>query len=374
MITSFTNLKKHVVLLGYDLNSFQCACNEIYDDPQDGTQFYITSTDDTTDIRYFVGIYTDVFSNSPAPAGYYAQEISEPVSGSQFHHLYWDGDSILEVFQANEGYRAGILKVSGSFSATTCNVAMQEVFFPSGETFYNATGMYLDPFGCANAPQGYYVNPIRNITVNGVQNQASKTRYWYSAGYFYANALTNWVGQLLGGPNTGYIELGYGSSAMLSVCFPTSTYAWQYCTTSTILWNMPLMQVVEVVFDGVGQEQWSYLPSGYYSINTSNNQGNGNSHYWNGTTGLWGATAFQDCSFTGMSDIRTKENIVRTGISKSGLPMYDFNYIGKKERWSGVMAQDLLKMGRADAVIKDKETGFYKVMYNRIDVDMKLIN
>ena len=75
-----------------------------------------------------------------------------------------------------------------------------------------------------------------------------------------------------------------------------------------------------------------------------------------------------------MSDIRTKENIVRTGESKSGLPMYDFNYKGKKEKYNGVMAQDLLKLGREDAVIKDKETGLYKVNYDKIDVNMRSVN
>ena len=38
---------------------------------------------------------------------------------------------------------------------------------------------------------------------------------------------------------------------------------------------------------------------------------------------------------------------------------------------SGVMAQDLLKMGKGDAVHKDKVTGYYNVDYSMIDVDMK---
>ena len=72
------------------------------------------------------------------------------------------------------------------------------------------------------------------------------------------------------------------------------------------------------------------------------------------------------------SDIRLKENIERTGISKSGIPTYEFNYIGGTNRYSGAMAQDLLAMN-SDAVSLDV-SGYYKVNYNDIDVDMHLIN
>lgn len=72
------------------------------------------------------------------------------------------------------------------------------------------------------------------------------------------------------------------------------------------------------------------------------------------------------------SDIRLKENITNTGISKSGIPTYEFNYIGCSNRYSGAMAQDLLSIN-PDAVSLDS-SGYYKVNYNNIDVDMHLIN
>ena len=72
------------------------------------------------------------------------------------------------------------------------------------------------------------------------------------------------------------------------------------------------------------------------------------------------------------SDIRLKENITKTGVSKSGIPTYEFNYIGHAERYSGAMAQDLLAI-QPDAVSLDA-SGYYKVNYNDIDVDMHLIN
>ena len=73
------------------------------------------------------------------------------------------------------------------------------------------------------------------------------------------------------------------------------------------------------------------------------------------------------------SDIRLKENIIRTGTSLSGIPIYTFNYKNTDEVWSGTMAQDLIAMGRKDAVgIMDN--GYYGVDYNIIDVNMELKN
>mgnify|MGYP003656850636 FL=1 len=74
----------------------------------------------------------------------------------------------------------------------------------------------------------------------------------------------------------------------------------------------------------------------------------------------------------GMSDIRLKEKIEKAGKSPSGIPIYEFNYIGGNSRYEGAMAQDLISMG-IDAV-EMQESGYYAVDYSKIDVDMKLIN
>tara|TARA_R100000655_G_scaffold25108_1_gene50972 strand:- start:4716 stop:5570 length:855 start_codon:yes stop_codon:yes gene_type:complete len=74
-----------------------------------------------------------------------------------------------------------------------------------------------------------------------------------------------------------------------------------------------------------------------------------------------------------LSDVRLKENINKTGVSKSGIPIYTFNYKGKKEVWSGTMAQDLIAIGRSDAVTIT-DSGYYAVYYDMLDVDMKLKN
>tara|TARA_R100001377_G_scaffold84570_2_gene68420 strand:- start:2563 stop:3423 length:861 start_codon:yes stop_codon:yes gene_type:complete len=73
------------------------------------------------------------------------------------------------------------------------------------------------------------------------------------------------------------------------------------------------------------------------------------------------------------SDIRLKENINKTGVSKSGIPIYTFSYKNENQVWSGTMAQDLIKMGREDAVTI-MDNGYYAVDYNAIDVDMEIKN
>jgi len=79
-----------------------------------------------------------------------------------------------------------------------------------------------------------------------------------------------------------------------------------------------------------------------------------------------GVTAF-------MSDIRLKENISKTGVSKSGIPIYTFSYKNNDQVWSGTMAQDLLDIGRDDAVLL-MDNGYYAVNYNAIDIDMEIKN
>ena len=73
----------------------------------------------------------------------------------------------------------------------------------------------------------------------------------------------------------------------------------------------------------------------------------------------------------GRSDRRLKRNIVFRTYSESGIPIYEFEYINKldgKGRYVGTMAQDLIRLGKSEAVITDKE-GFYLVDYSKIDVN-----
>jgi len=69
------------------------------------------------------------------------------------------------------------------------------------------------------------------------------------------------------------------------------------------------------------------------------------------------------------SDKKLKEDMYKLGYSYSGIPVYTFKYKNSNSTYIGTLAQDLLKLGREDAVILDGE--YYKVNYNLIDIDMK---
>ena len=73
------------------------------------------------------------------------------------------------------------------------------------------------------------------------------------------------------------------------------------------------------------------------------------------------------------SDIRVKENIEFTGLSNSGLKIYEFDYIDKPGRYQGVMAQDLLEINSHHPAVVTDENGHYSVDYNYIDVEFKKI-
>ena len=96
------------------------------------------------------------------------------------------------------------------------------------------------------------------------------------------------------------------------------------------------------------------------------NNGGGNGGYLNiGANGV--VSSLGNCR----SDRRLKRNIIFRSYSKSGIPIYEFEYINKSDgegRYVGTMAQDLIKLGKSEAVITDKK-GYYLVNYNKIDVD-----
>tara|TARA_R100000781_G_C4080512_1_gene127550 strand:- start:1726 stop:2895 length:1170 start_codon:yes stop_codon:yes gene_type:complete len=76
------------------------------------------------------------------------------------------------------------------------------------------------------------------------------------------------------------------------------------------------------------------------------------------------------------SDDRVKYNITRVGTSPSGIPEYTFKYRFDGEHgptYKGTSAQDLLAMGRGDAVSQTEKDGFYRVDYSKLDVKMEKI-
>ena len=76
------------------------------------------------------------------------------------------------------------------------------------------------------------------------------------------------------------------------------------------------------------------------------------------------------------SDDRLKYDITRVGTSPSGIPKYTFRYRFDGEhgpKYMGTSAQDLIAMGREDAVGQTEKDGFYKVDYSKLDVTMEVV-
>ena len=89
-----------------------------------------------------------------------------------------------------------------------------------------------------------------------------------------------------------------------------------------------------------------------------------------------GAIAGMAAPFMGGSDDRFKYNLNRVGTSPSGIPKYTFKYRldgPHGPTWTGTSAQDLLAMGRADAVFQKEKDGFYYVDYGKLDVKMEVV-
>ena len=71
------------------------------------------------------------------------------------------------------------------------------------------------------------------------------------------------------------------------------------------------------------------------------------------------------------SDVRLKENITKVGNSPSGINIYEWNYIGKPQKYRGVLAQELLE-SHPDAVDL-MPNGYLGVYYGKIDVKMEAV-
>ena len=76
------------------------------------------------------------------------------------------------------------------------------------------------------------------------------------------------------------------------------------------------------------------------------------------------------------SDDRLKSTYNRVGTSPSGVPIYTFRYIkdGEHGPWyKGTSAQDLIAMGREDAVGQKEKDGFYYVDYSKLDLGFEQV-
>jgi len=103
-------------------------------------------------------------------------------------------------------------------------------------------------------------------------------------------------------------------------------------------------------------------------------QGSGGGGGWMGALGMGLQVATMIPGFP--SDDRLKYDITRVGTSPSGIPKYTFRYRFDGEhgpKYMGTSAQDLIAMGRNDAVGQTEKDGFYKVDYSKLDVTMEVV-
>ena len=91
--------------------------------------------------------------------------------------------------------------------------------------------------------------------------------------------------------------------------------------------------------------------------------------------GIIGTVASVASLFSG-SDDRLKYDITRVGTSPKGIPKYTFRYRADGKhgpKYIGTSAQDLISMGREDAVGQKEKDGFYYVDYSKLDVKMEVV-
>lgn len=65
-----------------------------------------------------------------------------------------------------------------------------------------------------------------------------------------------------------------------------------------------------------------------------------------------------------VSDRRLKQDIVRVGTHSLGIGLYEFSYVGRTGRHTGVMAQEVLSVAPHAAILG--ADGFYRVDYGAI--------
>jgi len=130
----------------------------------------------------------------------------------------------------------------------------------------------------------------------------------------------------------------------------------EYADYETGLRRVPLQQL------GVLQNAFGMLPTGGGDKQLRENKGAL-------TRVSEVAKNFGQAYGAAMSDRRTKENIKHIGV-ENGYPIYEFNYIGEPERYSGVMAQDI-EILKPEAV--HNIDGILHVDYSQLGVEMRRV-
>ena len=70
------------------------------------------------------------------------------------------------------------------------------------------------------------------------------------------------------------------------------------------------------------------------------------------------------------SDQRLKRDITPIALSSNGVQLYSFGYLWSDEIYVGVMAQDLLNNAQWKDAVITSNTGYYKVDYSKLGLEM----
>lgn len=104
--------------------------------------------------------------------------------------------------------------------------------------------------------------------------------------------------------------------------------------------------------------------TGAYALNSQAQQANYQAQLKAQQSGLGGLFSLGSAAITAFSDVRLKEDIVRVGALKSGLPIYSYRFKGRPGRVIGVMAQEA-RLTHPHAVF-EHPSGFLMVDYGAL--------
>ena len=228
------------------------------------------------------------------------------------------------------------------------------------------------------------INPLHGQVDGKANNQVMTLRYpkqykctmsvaKYNKDYFHQDTFTNG----LPNDNAGFLYYCFIRAWPLSI----SSTPINYDSGSVLKLNVTFRYeryVMENVTIGMIRSGWkgysdSFDPwMGQYDtlINNSTSYGGATSNNPSSSNGSTTAPSGQQYGPMA-SDVRLKENITKVGNSPSGINIYEWNYIGKSQKYRGVMAQEILE-SHPDAVTMCPN-GFLGVYYGKIDVKMEAV-
>lgn len=90
-----------------------------------------------------------------------------------------------------------------------------------------------------------------------------------------------------------------------------------------------------------------------------------------GNGGAVGGGPVNPCPGCNASDARLKTDIVEVGRTTNKLPVYTFRYLGGTERFSGVLAQDVLDRPDLAHAAYQGSDGYYRVDYGILGLTLK---